>query len=100
MEAEAVEAGGRRGEIGNGDADVEVVEQAGDVFRARGAVVLEDAEVVVAVGEVVAVGGRGVGGYGAGDAEAEAVAPEVDGAREVARAHANVDKYGAAHGGR
>ena len=52
---------------------MQVVEHAADMFGALGAVVLEDAEVVVAVAQVEAVF------LGGDDGEAEAIAPEADG---------------------
>ena len=53
-EAHVAQAAGRGGKVGDPYADMDVVDHAGHVFRSIVALVLEDGEIVVAVGQVVA----------------------------------------------
>ena len=75
--AHVAQAAGRGGYIGDADADMQIIEHAGNVFRAIVALVLEDGEVVVTVGQVVADSSF------AGDTQPQTVAPEADRLGEV-----------------
>jgi hypothetical protein len=76
---------------------VQVVEQAGHVRRSFRTVVLEDAEVVMAVGQVIPPRIGRIWWNRRRDVQAEAVAPETDRALDVGGAHTNVDQNRAAH---
>ena len=84
--AHVAQAAGRGGNVRNSHADMQMVEHAGHVFGTVVALVLEDGEIVVAVGQVVADSSL------ASDLQPQTISPEADRLGEIGRSYSYMDQ--------